>query len=415
MASTNGRLKLMKQNSQAQITLAIRRHGPTSRVQLANATGLSLTCVCDIVDGLLSKAVLVEKGTVTGRRGRPMVLVDINPDGAPVAGVWLRPVDTEIAVASPTSEILARRTIQYAADEEPESVLATVVQGIQRCADAAGKDVKALDGVGVSLAGYADVDNLTNRVGWQHIPICCMLQQRLGIPVYADNDVRAAALVSQWFGDESPDGGAIYVSVGEGIGAAVVHGGEVLRGVHNTAGLLGHITIDPNGPVCGCGKRGCLETLASDLAFIHYIWPETKKGVLDISAHERVDLVREGINMALRGDAGANWALVTVAKYLGIALGNVIGILDPRAVFICGTLIDFAPELVIDLVRRETLQHVWANARGVDIRPLMDHENFLLRGSIGLALWQPYRVLQQENFRAKSVADIAPEQARRRR
>ncbi len=413
MGTTNGRLKLMKRNSRAQVTLGVRRHAPISRANLARVTGLSLTCVCDIVDELLSEGVLVEKGTVTGQRGRPMVLLDFNPEGAPVAGVWLRPEDMEIAVASPTAEILARRTIPYAAGDEPNSVLAIIAQGIQRCAESAGKSVKDLKGIGVSLAGLVDIDNLTNRRGWEHVPICRMLEERLGAPAYAENDVRAAALAAQWFGDEVSEGGAVYVSVAEGIGAAVIHGEEILRGVHDTAGLLGHMTIDPNGPVCGCGNRGCLESLASDLAFIRYIWPNLQKGPLHISLRERVELVHRGLELAQSGDANANWALVTVTRYLALALANVITVLDPRTVFICGTLIDIAPGLVIDLIRRETLQRIWPHARGVDIRPLMNHEDFLLRGSIGLVLWQPYRALQQANRSASSVANIKQSRLRK--
>jgi len=414
MGTANGRLKLMKRNSRAQVTIGVRRHAPISRAHLAKVTGLSLTCVCDIVDELLAEGVVVEKGTVTGQRGRPMVLLDINADGAPVAGVWLRPEDMEIAVASPTAEILARRTIPYAPDDDPESVLAAIAQGIQRCAEAARKDAKALRGIGVSLAGLVDIDNLTNRRGWEHVPICRMLEERLGVPAYAENDVRAAALASHWFGGEASDGVAIYVSVAEGIGAALVHDGEILRGVHDTAGLLGHTTIDPNGPVCGCGNRGCLEALASDLAFIRYVWPEVVKSPPEICREERIDLVRKGLDLALSGDASANQALLTVTRYLGIALGNAISILDPRTVFICGTLIDIAPDLVIDLIRREALQHIWPHARGVDIRPLMEHEEFLLQGSIGLVLWQPYRGLQQENFSVRSVANVKPGRGARR-
>lgn len=414
MAKANGRLKLMKQNSRAQVTLGVRKHAPISRVHLAKVTGLSLTCICGIVDDLLSEGVLVERGTVTGQRGRPMVLLDINPDGAPVAGVWLDPEAIEIVVASPTAEIQARRTIPYAnGDDAPESVIEAVAQGIRRCAEAAGKDAKALRGIGVAMAGLVDIDNLTNRRGWENVRICRLLEERLGVPVYADNDVRAGALASQWLGGEASTEGALYMTVGEGIGAAVVHGGEILRGAHDTAGLLGHITIDPDGPLCACGNRGCLESLASNLAFIRYVWPDLAKSGAELTPLERMDLARKALSMARSGDANANWALVTVARYLGIALGNAISILDPRIVLIGGTLVDIAPDLVIDLVRREALQRIWPHARGVDIRPLMHYEEFLIHGSIGLVLWQPYRALQQENLNARSVANIKPGRERR--
>jgi len=411
MSNNNDRLKLLRKNSRAQVTLGVRKHGPISRVHLAKITGLSMTCVCGIVDELVEEGMLIETGTQAGNRGRPMALVNINPDGAPAVGIWLSPEVIEIAVASPTAEILSRRTISLKRDDRPEAIIETIVQGVVRCVTSAKKQVKLLRGVGVSLAGLVDpmlgvLDDLTNRTGWEGVPIVRLLESKLGVPVYTDNDVRAAALTFQWFDDQATEGGTLYITVGDGIGATFINNQELLRGSHDAAGLLGHIKIDLNGPPCGCGDRGCLEAMASDIAFIHSVWPELSKRSTEMTATERVELVRRGLNMAFNGDPNANYALVSVTKYLGIGLANAICLYDPKTVFIGGTLIDCAGDTVIDLIRREVMQHIWVRSRGVEIKSLFNYQEFLLQGSIGLVLLKPYRTLHEANMSARTIQKI---------
>lgn len=403
MASAYNRSEQAKRSSLAQITLQVHRNGPISRAELAKATGFSLTHICRIVDDLLAQGELVETSVVAGPRGRPKVMLDINADGPPAAGFRLGPETAEIAVADPRGHILARRTVPYDSDNEPpDQMISSIAQGIQRCTKAAGKDPKTLRGVGVSVAGLADpllgvLDGLTNRRGWEGVPVAHMLEQEMGVPVYVDNDVRAGALAAQWFGDAASNSGSLYVYVSEGIGAAYVHGdGELLRGTHDAACLLGHITVEPNGPACGCGNDGCLEAVACDVAFIKHIWPDLTKTTSQMSVSERTRQVRRGVELASRGDVIASAALVTVTRYLGIGVASAVSMYDPRAVFVFGTLVDIAPDLVIDLIRREALKHVWPRAKGVEIQPLMHWQEFLVRGSVGLVQWQRYRAMQDE-------------------
>jgi predicted NBD/HSP70 family sugar kinase len=390
------------------VELGIQRLGPISRVQLANVTKLSVACVCRIVDELLGEGVVVETGTVVGRRGRPMVLLDINPDAAPLVGIWLGPEAIEIGVASAKGGFLAYRTIPYnSSDDTSETVVPLIVEGIQRCVEAAGRDPKSVRGIGISVAALIDpmlgvIDDFTNRPGWNGVPLARLLSERTAVPVFAENDVRAGALGSQWFSEEGRDGNALYVLVCEGIGGAIIYDYGMICGVHDTAGMIGHATVDPDGPRCGCGNHGCLEAMASDIAFIRYLWPELAKSASEMLAAERVDLVQRGLAMAKAGDPKANWALVNVAKYLGIGLANSIVTLDPRSVFVCGTLTDYEPDLVIDLIRREAVQRIYPRARGVEIKAIPRSAEFLLRGSIALVLWQPYRELNDLNVRPQS-------------
>ncbi len=412
MKETRGRLTLLKRANRAQIALAVRRHGAISRVQLARSTGLSVTCVCGLVDDLITDGVLVETGTALGPRGGPSVLLQINPDGPPLAGVFLAPEEFCVIIANPLGETLVRQDYPYeSSDESPQSVVRRIANGIIHCMASTGKRLDDLRGIGVAVAGMVDpvrgvVVTMANRRGWDDVPLGDWLHEALAVPAYLEHSVRAGALASQWFTEESRDGGALYVMVSNGIGAAVVHNFEIIRGIHSSAGELGHITVVPDGPQCGCGKHGCLERVASDLAFIQSIWPGCAQHEDDMPTVERETRVRDGIAMAQRGEARAITALNSIARYLGLGIANAITLLDPQTVFIGGTLIDAAPEFVIDLIRQEAVRQLPVRVRGVEITPFLDHQAFMLRGSIGLVLWQPYRQLREDTMTARSVSKL---------
>lgn len=404
MALSNGIQGTEKRKNPADIILSILRRGAVSRTDLAAITGFSLTHIGRIVDRLLAEGKLIETETVAGSRGRPMTLLDINPDCALVAGFRLGPEVAEIAAANSKGEIQARKTVFYDhKNDSPEAMVDAIVSGIQRCCKTVGKDVRTLKGVGVSVAGLADpllgvIDGLTNRKGWEGLPIAEHIERMLGVPVCVDNDVRAGALASQWLDNDAGEGGALYVYVSEGIGAVFVHDdGNLLRGVHDAACLLGHITVDPNGPLCGCGKHGCLEALACDVAFIRNVWPDKPISTSEMTVSERVKLVKHGVEMAKRGNARAAKALATVTRYLGIGIANAVCMFDPRTVSIFGTLVDIDSNMIIDMIRREALQHIWPRAKGVEIKPLLYWQEFLLRGSLGMVLLQPHGAQQDES------------------
>lgn len=406
MPTQNGRLRMMRRRNRAQIALGIQRQGPVSRVQLAKTTGLSLACVCGITDELLAEGLVIEVGTAARERGRPVPLLAINPEGAPAAGVWLAPEEAQIAVASPAGAILARKVVPRRQDsDEPSAALQAIAQGIRSCAESAGQDPAKLRGVGVAVAGLVNslvgtVDTMANRPGWDGVPVVRMLEDQLGVPVYLDIDIRAGAMAWHWLREKRYGASALYVLVCDGIGAAVVSSHEALSGAHDVAGTIGQMTMEPHGPLCSCGVRGCLESVASDIAFVRRIWPEKAKSAAELSGSQRVELVRRGVQLAASGDERSNEALVSVTQYLGVALANCVSLIDPHSIFVAGTMVDAAPDLVIDLIRQEAMQRIYRRARGVEIRAVANYEEFLLRGSIGLVLWQPYRILGRDTASA---------------
>jgi glucokinase len=159
-----------------------------------------------------------------------------------------------------------------------------------------------------------------------------------------------------------------------------------------------------DGPICGCGGNGCLETLASDIAFIRRIWPDRSADPAVYSESERVALVAEGIQMAQNRESSAYEAFQSTADYLGIGIGNAIMIMDPDAVVLSGTMIDCAPIFVMDIFRKTILQSVWRESQGVQIMPHIGSQNSVLKGALGLVICQPYFELQRENTTSRSIA-----------
>lgn len=404
MSSTNDQLRLQRQSSRAKITLTLLRHGPMTRARLADISGLSVACIGKVVNELVAGGELIETGNSTGKRGRPGSFCDINPDGPLAAGVLLSAGVVHVVIARRNTKIISRETISYRAEEDFRLTLEEVTDSIRRQIGNAAP----LSGVGVSVAGLVDhqlgiIRYLTNRRGWEDVPVVKILQDALEVPVHADNNARSSALYVHWFGAGSEEGGTIYLYFGEGVGGAYIDDRGLMRGAHGDAGLFGHMTVEPDGPECVCGNRGCLNTLASDIAFIHSVWPDRAARASDLTFNERADMVREGIEKALGGDLQAARALASAARYIGIAVANIVAAMDPRTVYIYGSMTDIAQGHVMDMIRREALQRIWPDARGVEIKALTDYEDLLLHGAIGLVLSQPYGMLREQVHEVSSA------------
>ncbi len=373
---------------------------------------LSMPCICDLVDELIADGKLIETGTVSGARGRPRVMVDINPNGAPIAGAFVALTSAEIVVANSAGDFLTRRTVSIdPTNSTPKECIASIVNGIERCVEAAQKEVGSLSGVGLSISdivnhvlGIVESSN-ESFTWWDGLPVTDMVSEALGVPVYADHDMRAAAVTSEWFSVDTR-GNAAYISIGNGIGFAFVEPHGVLRGTHDMAGQLEHITVDPDGPMCNCGNRGCLRVTGTDTSFVRRIWPDLPADFNDMPLAERAVLMQRGLDLAMSGDRKAMSALQYSLKNLGQGVANVINMLDPRVVYILGNLIDPAPDLISDMIRKEALQRVIKQLRGTEIKAIPDWLTFELRGSIGLVLGNEFRNLHGDNLNAGTAYDF---------
>jgi glucokinase len=255
----------------------------------------------------------------------------------------------------------------------PEPVADAIVDMVRRVCREAGVDLHATRGLGVGAPGPMDprtgvVFEPPNLDGWHDVPLGEMLDARLGIRVLIENDANAAALGERWAGAGIGVDDLVYMTVSTGIGGGLILGGRLYHGVSGTAGEVGHMVIDPDGPRCGCGRCGCLEAVASGTAIAREARAAVREGKPTVlSALAAEELHAEAVaRAALDGDPVARAIYARAAAALGAGITGLVNILNPAMVIIGGGVaragdLIFAP--VRRIVRQEAFERPGAAVR----------------------------------------------------
>jgi len=333
----------MQQANRA-LVLALIRHDPTlSRASIARQTTLSPASVSGIVDHLIREGfVREEAAAATGTVGRrPMRLV-FNPAARVTLGIAIDVRDVTAGLVDLGGKMRATQRAPIAPEAGPAAIVDTVAQVARRALrGVASRDVL---GVGVAVPGLArwpdGVILFSPNLGWRDVPIQAMLEERLRRPVLVDNEVRALALAEHSYGAARGARTVVVIDAAYGVGGAVIIDGALYRGVHGAAGEVGHNIVEPNGAVCGCGNRGCLETVASAHGLVARAIDALAAGRASaLAADARVGLTLDHIVAAARGgDALACELLARAATYLGLAVANAIDNWDPERVVLSGSV-----------------------------------------------------------------------------
>lgn len=221
-----------------------------------------------------------------------------------------------------------------------------------------GYDKEIIKGVGIGSAGQIDPESgnviFSPNLNWHNEPLGKVLSEKINLPVKVVNDVRAATLAEFKYGNGKGCKNFVNIFVGTGIGSGFVMNGKLLNGVTNTAGEMGHICMDPEGPVCGCGNKGCLEAFASGTGMQNYVKQMLKAGrksVLSEMCEGDLNQIKGPMigKAASQGDKLALESLKRVGRYLGIALANVHTMINPEVILLGGGMMAlseyFMPEL----------------------------------------------------------------------
>jgi len=309
---------------------AIRANEPISRAVLAHLSGLSPATVTAITGDLIDEDLVFEKETGDSSGGRRPILLALNPRGGFVIGVKLMEDHAVGALTDLNAAVLFKDTIIFA-DGTVDAVISALVSLVNSLIYQGGIHKKQLLGVGVGLAGVVDSSSGMLRqspfFGWKDTPLRDLLQSRLRVPIYIDNDVNTLTLGEKWLGAGIPVDNFVVITVGRGIGMGMVINGQIVRGKSGGAGELGHIVVDPNGPLCDCGKHGCLESFLSDRALL-----ATARRVVGEDVRDIDDLVRR----ATAGSEEAKSVLAGAGELLGREIANLVNILDPKLIIISG-------------------------------------------------------------------------------
>lgn len=337
----------------------VREHQPLSRAELARRMRVGRGMVTSLVSELLSEGSIYEGVTVDAPRGRKPMMLHVRTHDRLVIAIDVRFSKTYIMLGDFNATPIALETFETVVD--PAALVAALASRIKRLLKthrAAGK----CNGIGLVVPGM--VDRKTGRVlnapqlGWRDVDVRDALADATGLVVHIENAPIACALAQMWLGQRGGDAPRdfVYVTVGDGVGAGVVVNGEVIRGHNNTAGEFGHVPIDPDGPICLCGARGCLETFTSNLATLsRYLGREFAPTETRDMLHASGVTIDDVIARARSGEARAISALEETARYLGGGLAVIINTLNPAQIVVGGEITD-AWDQVAPVIRRVIAQ-----------------------------------------------------------
>ncbi|KAB8193269.1 ROK family protein [Nonomuraea phyllanthi] len=334
-----------------------------SRVQIAARTRLTAQTVSVIVRRLLEEGLVVEDGSEPSGGGKPRTILRVDPAAGYAVGVHFDPKEISCVLADLAGRPVARSRLPVRAGLRPESVVRQMARAARRILrEARVPDGKVL-GVGLACPGPLDADGVMisppRLPGWDQVPIKALLCRHAGFPVTVDNDATAAAIGERWAGTARATPSFAYLYLGTGIGGGIFLDDQVYRGRSLNAAEFGHITVEPDGPECYCGNRGCVEAVCCPSAI------EAATGLphADVCA------------AAARGEPAARRAIEHVAGRLADAAVSVVNMLDIDLLVLGGPALGAAGEIYREVIARAVADRPLArrlHAVRVETSPIAD-------------------------------------------
>ena len=301
-----------------------------------------------------------------------------------VVGIDIGGTKLATVVADSSGHILSKVRKPTLSEKGPEYALGLLFNMVRETINLAGLEQRTISAIGVSCGGPLDtktgiVYSPPNLPGWDALPLKARLESEFQIPVTIENDANASALAEYRFGGGRGYNAVLYMTMSTGIGGGIVLDGQIYHGANDSAGEVGHQILLPNGPRCGCGKRGCLEALCSGPAIARRAQAVLRKQLADERASTALlsltdghveDVKSEHVLVAAR--AGDTLALALVAEtayYMGWGIANLVNILNPDIVLL-GTIAIAAGDLLLEPIRETVSKFAMTRpAAAVKIEP----------------------------------------------
>ena len=307
----------------------IRENQPISRADLSRRSGLQRSTVSQIVEQLIRERWVREGSVAISARGRRPTMLGLNEELGVIA-IDIRPVQAIVAVVDLNGRLLSRSQVPITSD--PAASIRLINEAAQRMRDALPR--YSVQGVGVSLPGR--VDPATQRLifapnlRWPDFDIKGAIEAKMRLPVKMENAANACLIAELTFGRLDGIRNIVLVTISEGVGTGIFANGHLITGDRGRAGEFGHAPIDPDGPLCSCGRRGCWEVFASCRAALRY-YRELRPKARDIAFHELLLLAEDG-------DKHAAAALEKQATQIGRGLGLLVAGLAPAMILVAGEI-----------------------------------------------------------------------------
>lgn len=314
------------------------------RTRLAESTGLTNAAVTRIVQELMGVDLVRDVGALdSGKgRGRRRIGLEVNPRGGYVLGVSILAFNSSVALADLTGKIVAMKRIEPENVRDPGRTLDELCGAALSLVEGHGVDPSRILGAGVAVAGYLHPETRALEsapyLGWPPFDLGSSVERRLRMPVAVENVNRCIAVAESRFGGCAGVRDLVLIRAAIGLGGATISAGEIARGHRDKAGQTGHVPVDPDGMICSCGARGCLNTLASGWSVLNRL------GLSDDAAADRGTIesqenkLKRVLAQAASGDRQANEAIAEAGGMLARHCAGLLHFLDPEVVVVTGPL-----------------------------------------------------------------------------
>ena len=358
----------IKRTNMSAVLHCLRHHEAISRVQLARTTGLSNTTITNLTAELLQDGIIAERAASADHRGvgRPRQMLQLVPNARYVVSVHVGIGQFRVALANLRAELLIHRTKLFPTDAPAETVLAAIIYTINEIIADADIDESLILGAGIGLSGLVNQQDGINlyapRLGWRNVPVRAEIEQALYLPVCVDNNVRAMALGEAYFGIGRDVDVLAFVYGRVGVGAGFVVNGRVFRGSGIGAGEIGHTIMIPADDNHGSQT---LETLVSEQAIISEALTLAAADpagplALALNSDDEATILNHIFTVARAGDNDTRTLIEKRAYYLGIALANLVNILNPEMILL-GGLFNQGADLMLPVAEETMRQHAFAH------------------------------------------------------
>ena len=357
----------LRQMNRLTILQLLRAEGPISKADLAKRSAISRPTVSKVMDDLHADGLAEIVGTASPSAvgGKPARLYGFN-SGAVRVGAAVVAVDgATIAICDGEAHILSKTYQHFSADRSPGAITATVISLLSKLLHESSLSSDDLLGIGVGIPGLTDSANgivcfAPHLPGWHDVPLSQWLADAFDVPVWLDNDCHIQALAEGYRGQGADCDALICVETGVGLAAAFLFNGQLYRGPGNTAGEVGHMTIQEDGPPCECGNRGCWESLASTTWLANQAWQALQQGrESSIPLLDEVEAQATAVyKTALAGDALALELVRAQGYHFGVGIANLVNAFNPQRIILHGESIAGGPpflQVVLQTVQERAL------------------------------------------------------------
>lgn len=370
-----GSFELMKQLNVSAVLKVIRDNGSLSRADVAKITGLTPASVTNITKMLIEDEYLVECKVGQSSGGRPPIMLELNPNARCVIGISIGVGMIDVVITNLSAEIILKKSIEINEERyDYDFVFRELVKLINEVIECSKIEKEKILGAGVALHGIVNARTgmsiYSPYYGWKEINIKEALENELNLGVYVDNDVRAMALGESWFGITKDISNFVTLNISNGIGAGIIINNKPYYGVDFSAGEIGHIVVEGDGDKCNCGNYGCLETVASNNNITKKAIKLIKQGTNSVLKELKADinqLTIEDISEAAKlEDELAISIIKEAARYIGIAITNLINILNPTSIVVVGEIFEntfYAIETLNEIVKNRGMKLSSENVR----------------------------------------------------